>query len=70
MSETVLDDRDSAVTYVGEVWSQGGAPREYRETTSWTMSSGATATIDFYGKLFSAPGRCGRGNVNFNINLC
>ena len=51
MSETVLDDRDPAITYFDGEWGKGGYWREYRETTSWTSSNDATATIDFYGKL-------------------
>jgi hypothetical protein len=53
MSETVLDDRDPAITYVDGVWRKGGNSREYQETTSWSISNEATATIDFYGERSS-----------------
>ena len=45
----VLDDRHPAITYSG-AWTQGGAPGlEYLNTTTWTTSPEAYATVDFYG---------------------
>ena len=48
-SELVLDDRHPAVLYAAGVWFLGGGEGEYKTTTTFTNTTGATVTVDFYG---------------------
>lgn len=53
-SELVLDDRHPAVQYAAGVWFLGGGEGEYKATTMFTNTTGATVTVDFYGEFCSA----------------
>lgn len=46
----ILDDRDRSITYNG-AWFPGGlAGYEYSNTTTYTLSNGASASLPFYGQ--------------------
>ena len=50
METTTLDDRSPNITYDGDTWSLGGVPGEFDGTTTWTVTAGSTATINFLGR--------------------
>lgn len=45
----IYDDRDPAVQLSAGDWGQAGVQEEYRGTTSWTETLGATARVSFTG---------------------
>ncbi|KAH6913087.1 hypothetical protein BKA70DRAFT_712789 [Coprinopsis sp. MPI-PUGE-AT-0042] len=52
----VYDDRDSVVQYSAGEWGDAGVPEEYKSTTSWTETPGATARVTFTGRGISVVG--------------
>ena len=46
----VLDDRDAAVQY-STGWGEAGVAEEFRGTTSYTETVGATARVTFTGAV-------------------
>lgn len=51
----VLDDRDAAVQY-STGWGEAGVPEEFRGTTSYTETVGATARVTFTGRGITVVG--------------
>lgn len=47
---SILDDRDTSVTYSTGQWGQAGSANEFDSTTTWTSLRGATAKLSFNGE--------------------
>ncbi|EFI27464.1 hypothetical protein CC1G_15499 [Coprinopsis cinerea okayama7 len=62
MEVTTLDDRHPALVY-SSGWSRSGDPEEYRETTSWTRTVGATVTVQFTGSRIVVFGTLSEGEL-------
>lgn len=66
----ILDDRDRSITYNG-AWFPGGlAGYEYSNTTTYTLSNGASASLPFYGSSIAVIGTTkAQGAAGLNRSL-
>ncbi|KAJ6469817.1 hypothetical protein C8R45DRAFT_425582 [Mycena sanguinolenta] len=58
----IVDDRDPLIQYAG-TWSQAGASEEFDSTTTFSVTTGSTATFPFVGTSVTVYGTIGAHNV-------
>ncbi|KAJ6506820.1 hypothetical protein C8R45DRAFT_922984 [Mycena sanguinolenta] len=58
----IVDDRDPLIQYAG-AWSQAGSSEEFDSTTTFSTTTGSTATFPFVGTSVTVYGTVGAHNV-------